>query len=192
MGSGRAAAGHSLAELLVVSAVIGLVMAGVFTILRSALDVYSWGAGRVEAQQSARIALERMAKELREAGYDPRLAGIAPILTAEPARVTFQRDLDGDGVVDATSERVTFLLRPGETVLRRDAGAGAQPVVEGVRRFVLTYFDGAGHATTDARAVASVQIYLETGIPDPIAVMQTRVSLRNRRGRARGGRVGFC
>jgi hypothetical protein len=185
MGSWRAAAGHSLAELLVASAVIGLVMAGVLTILRSGITTYGWGAARVEAQQSARIALERMVKELREAGYDPRLAGIAPILTAAPDRVTFQRDLDGDGLVDVTRERVTFLLRPGETVLRRDAGAGAQPIIEGVRRLVLTYFDAAGVATADAGAVASVQIHLETGLGGPVAIMRTRVSLRNRQGRGR-------
>jgi type II secretory pathway component PulJ len=185
MDSWRGAGGHSLAELLVATAVIGLVLAGVFTVLQSGLETYGWGAARVDAQQSARIALERMVKELRDAGYDPRLAGIAPIVAAGPAGVTFQRDLDGDGVVDATRERVTFLLRPGETVLRRDAGAGAQPIIEGVRRFVLTYFDGAGRATADTGKIASIQIYLETGLAGPVIVMQTRVSLRNRQGRVR-------
>lgn len=182
MGAWRAAGGHSLAELLVATAIVGLVMAGVYTILHTGLKTYGWGAARVDAQQSARIALERMVKELREAGYDPRLAGIAPILVAEPARVTFQRDLDGDGVMAATRERVTFVLRPGETVLRRDAGAGAQPIIEGVRRLVLTYFDGAGRATADAGAIASIRIYLETGLGGPVIVMQTQVSLRNRPG----------
>ena len=137
----HADAGYSLIELLVATAVLGLVMAGLLVILRSGTTTYRWGAARIEAQQSARAALERMAKELRGAGYDPTSAGIAAIVIAEPARVAFQWDLDGDGVVDPTRERVTFVLRPGESILRRDAGGGAQPIINGVKRFALTYFD---------------------------------------------------
>ncbi len=176
------AGGYSLAELLVATAVLGLVMAGILGLLQSSVQAYLWGAARVEAQQSARVALERMAKELREAGYDPKAAGIEPIVAAEPTRVVFQRDLDGDGVVDPTSERVTFLLRPGESVLRRDAGAGAQPVVTDVRRLALTYFDRAGLATIDPLAVASIRMEIEVGPATPAVVMRTQVTLRNRGG----------
>ena len=74
-----------------------------------------------------RYALERMASELREAGYDPTAAGIAPVVVAEPTRVEFLRDMNGNGVIDPTRERVTYVLRAGESILRRDAGGGAQP-----------------------------------------------------------------
>ncbi len=177
----RPAGGLSLAELLVSLAVLGLVLAGLFAILHSGLKAYGWGVGRVEAQQAARVALERMARELREAGYDPRGAGIQPIVAAAPALVTFQRDLNGNGVVDPTRERVTFLLRAGESVLRRDAGGGAQPIIEGVRRFGLTYFDSAGAPTTDPSRVRSVLIRVEVGLAGPVAVMETQVSVRNNR-----------
>ncbi len=178
----RAAAGYSLPELLVGVAVLGLVLSAVLGILQASLQAYRWGAARVEAQQSARIALERMIKELREAGYDPRAAGIEGIVVAEPTRVVFQRDLDGDGVVDATSERVTFLLRPGDSVLRRDAGGGAQPIINDVRRFHLTYFDEADHVTPDPATVVSIQIEIEVGSAHAAVVMRTQVTLRNRRG----------
>jgi len=105
-------------------------MASTLTLLHLGLRAWVWGAARVEAQQSARYAVERLAGELREAGYDPTGAGIAPVVLAEPTRVVFQRDFNGNGVVDPTHERVTYLLRPGESILRRDAGGGAQPVVE--------------------------------------------------------------
>src|SRR6266852_3982305 len=88
-------------------------------------------------------------------------AGIQPVVAAAPALVTFQRDLNGNGVVDPTHERVTFLLRAGESVLRRDAGGGAQPIIDGVRRFDLTYFDRARAPTTDPSRVDSVRIQLE-------------------------------
>jgi prepilin-type N-terminal cleavage/methylation domain-containing protein len=182
MTAWRGARGHSLPELLVAMAVLGLVMAGALSLLQSSLAAYRWGGARVESQRSARIALERMAKELREAGYDPRAAGIDAITVAEPARVVFQRDLDGDGAVDPTSERVTFLLRPGESVLRRDAGGGAQPVVNDVRRLALTYFDRDGVATADPAAVAAIRIDIEVGSAAAAVSMQTDVTLRNRGG----------
>jgi len=177
----RPAGGLSLAELLVSLAVLGLVLAGLFGILHSGVKAYGWGVGRVEAQQAARVALERMARELREAGYDPRGAGIQPVVAAAPALVTFQRDLNGNGVVDPTRERVTFLVRAGESVLRRDAGGGAQPIIENVRRFGLTYFDSAGAPTTDPARVRSVLIRVEVGLAGPVAVMETQVSVRNNR-----------
>ncbi len=179
MRAWRTADGVSLAELLVSLAVLGLVLAAVFGVLHGAVTAYGSGAGRVEAQQSARVALERLTAELREAGYDPKGAGILPIVVAAPGLVTFQRDLDGDGVVDTTRERVTFLLRPGDTVLRRDAGGGAQPIIDGVRQFRLSYFDRAGVPVTDPARVALVRIHLEVGLIGPVAAMQTDVSLRN-------------
>ena len=178
MSAWRAPGGYSLPDLLVSTAVAGLVLAAMLGILRSGLSAYGWGAARVSAQQGARIAVERMARELREAGYDPRGAGIAAIVVAEPARVTFQRDLDGDGLVDPTSERVTLLLRPGESVLRRDAGGGAQPLVNDVRRFALRYFDRRGVETVDPAAVASIGIELEVGQGAAALTMRTEVALR--------------
>ncbi len=175
----HAPAGYSLVDLLVALAVGGGLMASTLTLLHLGLRAWVWGAARVEAQQSARYALERMAGELREAGYDPTVAGIAPVVLAEPTRVVFQRDLNGNGVVDPTRERVTYLLRPGETILRRDAGGGAQPVVEGVRGFRLTYLARAGEPTTDPAAVTAVRIRLEIGGNDAGVVMETQATLRN-------------
>jgi len=105
--------------------------------------------------------------------------GIAPVLVAEATRVVFQRDLDGDGVIDPTSERVAFLVRAGESVLRRDAGGGAQPIINDVRRLALTYLDRVGRATGDPAAVASIGIELAVGPVESPVVMETQVTLRN-------------
>jgi type IV pilus assembly protein PilW len=179
MGAWREARGFSLAELLVVTAVLGCVLAGLWTLLQAGFTAYGFGTARIEAQQSARVALERMVKELREAGYDPTGAGIAAITIAEPERVVFQRDLNGNGAIDPTRERVTFLLRPGESVLRRDAGGGAQPVIEGVRRLALTYYDRAGAVTADPARVAAIRIQLEVAFGGPGIVAESHVTLRN-------------
>ena len=63
--------GFTLAELLVVTALVGLVMAGVLSLLMSSNQSYQRGTNQVEAQQAARVAMARMAQEIREAGYNP-------------------------------------------------------------------------------------------------------------------------
>jgi type II secretory pathway component PulJ len=177
---GRADRGYSLVDMLVALAVGGGMLAASATLLHLGLHAWVWGAARVEGQQAARYALERMASELREAGYDPTAAGIAPVVVAEPARVAFQRDLNGNGVVDPTRERVTYLLRAGESILRRDAGGGAQPVINGVRALQLIYLDRDGVETTDPAAVMSVRARLEVGSAGTGVLMETQATLRNR------------
>ena len=139
--------GTSLIELLVAMAMAGLVMAATVTLLLAGQAAYTVGTARAEATQSARVALERMGSELRQAGYDPQGTRFEPILVAEPARITLQRDLNENGVIDLTRERITYFLRG--TVLRREAGGGAQPLAEGVSGLWLTYYDRADVPTTD-------------------------------------------
>src|SRR3972149_4150265 len=143
----RAEAGFSLAELLASTALMSVLMAATLTVLVAGEGSHGLRAARLGAHQAARIALERMTRELREAGYDPTGIGLRAVVVAEPTRVAFQRDLNGNGVLDPTRERVTYLLRG--SVLRREAGAGAQPIIEGVRSLALPYFDRAGEGTTD-------------------------------------------
>lgn len=176
----RGSGGYSLVDMLVALAVGGGMLAATVTVLHLGLRAWIWGAARIEAQQAARYALERMASELREAGYDPTAAGIAPVVVAESARVAFQRDINGNGVVDPTRERVTYLLRAGESILRRDAGGGAQPVINGVRAFRLTYLDREGAETADPAAVIAVRVWLEVGGAEARVVMETQATLRNR------------
>jgi len=173
--------GFSLIELLVAMAMAGLVMAATVTLLLAGHAAHAVGTARAEATQSARVALERMGSELRHAGYDPQGTRFEPILVAEPARVTLQRDLNENGVIDPTRERITYLLRG--TVLRRDAGGGAQPLAEGVSGLQLTYYDRADVPTTDPAKVASVGIRIEvaraTVFTLPPIIMDTRVRFRN-------------
>ncbi len=180
MAKRRADGGYSLVDMLVALAVGGGMLAASLTLLHLGVRAWVWGAARVEAQQSARYALERMVSELREAGYDPTVAGIAAVVVAEPARVAFQRDANGNGVIDPTRERVTYLLRAGESILRRDAGGGAQPVINGVRALRLTYLDREGAETTDPAAVVAVRVRLEVGTTGAGVLMEAQATLRNR------------
>jgi prepilin-type N-terminal cleavage/methylation domain-containing protein len=180
-GAFRGERGFALVELLVAMAMTGLVMAATVTLLLAGHAAHAVGTARAEATQSARVALERMGSELRQAGYDPQGKRFEPILVAEPSRVTLQRDLNENGVIDSTRERITYLLRG--TVLRREAGGGAQPLAEGVSGLQLTYYDRGDARTTNPALVASVGIRIEvsraTAFTLPPIIMETRVRFRN-------------
>jgi type II secretory pathway component PulJ len=171
-----------LAELLTALAVSGLVLAAATTLLMQGQRVFTSGAARVESQQSARIALTRMAREIRQAGLGG--GSFPPIALAEPSRLVLQHDLDGNGIVGARGEMVTWLL--SGSVLRRNAGGGAQPIVGGVRALAFSYLDAAGLATTDPTAVRTVVVRLTTEPEQPGAggaaatTLTTEVRLRNR------------
>lgn len=168
----------TLAELLVSIAVLGLVLSAGFIVIDQGHRVYTHGVARVEAQQAARIALERMAREIRQAG-----TGFAPMALSvvERMRLVLHLDLDGDGTTGDRRETITWLLS-GST-LRRNGGGGAQPIVEGVRDLVLDYFDAEGRPTQEPDQVRAVTITVVTEAgPRGVGAttLQTGVRLRNR------------
>jgi hypothetical protein len=173
-----------LADLLVAMAVFGVVSAAMSTVLQQSTCVYTVGAARAESQQSARVAVERLSGEIRTAGVGPRPAGFPAIAVAEPSRIVLHHDLDGDGLAAGPGETVTWTL-VGAT-LRRDAGGGAQPVIDGVRGFALEYQDASGNTAPTADEVRIVVIRLVTGAAWHLAdrsittTLSTRVRLRNR------------
>jgi len=122
---GRDEGGFTMIELMISAAVLGVVMAGLLGLLTASRDAYSRGTSAIDAQQNARVALERMAKEIREAGYHPRppdtspetcppgaeslypsagRSGSAcwsfyPIVAQTSSSMTLQYDWNGDGAI---------------------------------------------------------------------------------------------
>ena len=109
------------------------------------------------------------------------------VAVAEPSRIVLQSDLDGDGVIGGSGETIAWRLAPGG-VLRRDAGGGAQPIVNGVRAFTLTYLEASGAVTGAPSAVRAVRIELvaeptrpaSPGARRVVSALATTVVLRNR------------
>lgn len=178
----RDARAMNLAELLVSLALLGLVLTGALSALDQGRRVWTFGVARVEAQQSARVALERVAYDVRRAGFGS--AEFAAISVAERARLVLQVDQDGNGVISGVGETITWRL--AGTILRRDAGGGAQPIVNGVRAFTLRYLDGRGAETAHPLDVRALIVELTVDADHapsragaPVS-MSTRVRLRNR------------
>lgn len=201
-------AGFTLSELLVAIAIVGVVMAGLFTFISTGESHLQMGAGQVEAQENARIVFDLMIKEIRGAGFDPRSAGVAEtawfpaivntggagLPTATGFRL--QNDLNGNGVWDA-SERVQYVI--AGTSLRRqvlDAAGGIQQddvIVAGLDTgagVAFQYLNGTGGAPATERDIRSLVVMLQTQPPVTAAVhaehglvrvrMTDSVRLRNR------------
>jgi prepilin-type N-terminal cleavage/methylation domain-containing protein len=79
----RGEGGFTLIELMIAAAVLGLVMAGLLSVLSGSQRAYTRGSNTSDAQQTVRTAIERIAKEIREAGYHPQTPDTAP-LTCPP------------------------------------------------------------------------------------------------------------
>jgi prepilin-type N-terminal cleavage/methylation domain-containing protein len=181
----RDRSGFTLAELLVVCAVAGLVLGGISMILIEGHQVYLVGSSQVEAQQAVRAALERMAQDIQGAGYDPKgFAGQLPqpqppppllpcpwnpIVGASPGfgvptatSLTVQNDNNGDGCIQA-AERVWYNLS-GRDLQRQDFSVDAVPLtfIGGVQALTFTYLDIDGNATADTTRIRSVDITLTT------------------------------
>ena len=174
----------TLADILVSLALVGLVVGAMLVTLEQGHQAWSVGAARVEAQQSARAALAWLTGELRGAGQGSTTQPALSVV--EPTRLVLHVDRNHDGVIAGAGESVTWKL--DRDILRRDAGAGAQPVINGVRALAFRYFDGHGQETADPGAVRRVRIVLTTRADHARSLatdllgptLTTEVRLRNR------------
>ena len=148
--------GFTLAELLAVIAILGIMLAGLVTLQMQGQQSYLIGSHRVEAQQNGRVALELMIRELRS----------ATSVTAIPSatNMTF---------VDENGNQVQYAL--AGSVLNRTVGGVATPLIGGVITLNLTYFsayDGSTNTGTVTALPANVRlvlVQLVTGTEETVA-----------------------
>lgn len=167
--------GFTLTELLVVTAVLGMILAGVVVIQQQGQQAYLFGAHRVEVQQNNRAALELMVRELRS----------AKSVTAIPSatNLTF---------VDENDSTIQYQL--SGTTLNRTVAGTTTGLIGGVETLAMAYYSDwpKGSATpttaTTAATVKLVRIQLVTGTEDQAgpgspsnqhATMESLVQLRN-------------
>jgi len=183
--------GFTLAELLVAIAVVGLIMTGLLSLMMTGNQTYLTGSNQIEAQQAARVALERMVREIRGAGYNPKGALCLPVtncpIVGAPGKggldstaLMIQNDTDNDGVFEAT-EHIAYTLN-GTDLQRQDFAPGGdatpQTIVGGIQALKFTYLDENGNLTGKPKDVRSVQISLTTQPENQPATWQTgRVSV---------------
>ena len=167
--------GFSLAELLIVIALLGLMLTGLLAVQMQGQKSYLIGSHRVEAQQNGRVALELMVRELRSAQSVNAIPNATDMTFVDENGSTIQYQLTG-------------------SVINRITGGVTTPLIGGVVAFNLTYFsdyNGAtntGTTTAVAGNVSSVRLQLVTGTEESVAsysdanqraTMEMMVRLRN-------------
>lgn len=194
--------GFTLAELLVVTALVGLVMAGVLSLLMSSNQSYQRGTNQVEAQQAARVAMARISQEIREAGYNPSSATtFNPVISFSATGLTIQNDWNANGAIDNTitvtdpvkgtarGEQVIYALS-GTNLTRRETGVDGTPqvLISGVQSLAFEYLDitdvttaTAGNIRTVVMTATVSQFTGPSAAVNPANVVLTnRIRLRNK------------
>jgi prepilin-type N-terminal cleavage/methylation domain-containing protein len=149
--------GFSLSELLVVSAVIGLLMAGITALNQQGVQAYVAGSNRVETQQNARVAVDMMTRELRSATSITTLTS-------------------GTDLTFVNQDGQTIRYQVAGTTLSRTQAGVTRVLAGGVESLAMTYY-----STFDV----STGTYTTTTVPAQVRVI--RLVIRTRTEETSGG-----
>jgi len=201
--------GFTLAEMLVVCALLGTVMAGVLSLVMVGQESATATANKVDALANARMGIDRVIEEIREAGYLPQGPQCPtapttpcppynyafPAVTAQTATaLTIQNDWNADNVIQTVAvtdpisgaqrgEQVVYSFNAGQ-LRRQEIGIDAAPVVvaAGIIGLTYTFLDQNNAVTGTAANIRTVTVTLTTqqSAGQPQVTMAHRVRLRNR------------
>jgi type II secretory pathway pseudopilin PulG len=192
----RGQAGYTVAEMLVTAAVIGLVMAGLTSLIMTGSQTWVVGANRAEAVQNGRLVLFRMAQEIRNGGADPRnTASFPAIQRLAPPAVGFviSNDWSADGAIDPLTplgftggrgEQITYDFTAGNLRRRESMVDGAPVVITEVNAITFTYRDAddnditaSAHLAGTAPNIRTVEITVTTDPDNQAGSTSDRVSV---------------
>lgn len=188
--------GFSLAELLVVCAILGFIMAGLFALQRQGQLAYLTGSARVEVQQNARFALDMMISDIRTAlpqpgGGTTMLAAIDVNCQNGPAPT------NGGGTsirfLDENNVDTTYAIAAAGV---GDCTAASAPclqknlvtVIGGVQQLQIWCYNSLGNLDSTLGNVREVRVQIRTKTErgatagtagDQHAVAESRVRFRN-------------
>jgi type IV pilus assembly protein PilW len=170
--------GFTLTEILVVMAIAGIVIAGIYTMYSSQNRSYMTQEQIAAMQQNLRAATYFIEREIQMAGCDPSQTNAPGILTANKNSIHFTLDITDnagtgppDGDTGDPNEDITYSLYDsggdGDFDLGRDTGGGNQALAENIDALDFVYLnssgvpldnDGFGNVTTDIPNIRSIQI----------------------------------
>jgi prepilin-type N-terminal cleavage/methylation domain-containing protein len=168
-------AGFTLLESLVAMALSAVMLAFVTGTVVSALRAQRRQTGEVAALNDAKLAFERVTRDIR---------GADPLTDAAPDRITLAVRSEGTTVRTVTYERAAG----AHSLVATEAATGARTLVgnlaPGQPLFLFHLTDGStttGAPTLDLRSVVAVTVRLQVA-PEaggPVVDLTNRVTLRN-------------
>ncbi|WP_162924453.1 PilW family protein [Rubrobacter indicoceani] len=165
--------GFTLPELLVTIMLLTIMLSALYGIFDASVRVFSMGNDRTEANENARLSLNRMEREIR-AAYPPS-SGTTLLLTNNPGEISFRHNPSG------TPETVTYRRGALDGAGRGPLERNGQPVVDNVSALEFRYCSTPDSCTSISEAnVRLVRISLTTSENGRDQTLTTDVYLRNR------------
>jgi prepilin-type N-terminal cleavage/methylation domain-containing protein len=188
--------GFTLAELLIVCAILGFMMGALFTLQRQGQLAYLTGAARVEVQQNARLALDTMITDLRSA--QPVAGSTTQVISAIDANCSTGTPPSGGGGTsisfsDQNGTAVAYTLS-GTNCSTSSTGCDLQrngvTVIGGVQQLQIWCYNNASPSVLNATLanIREIRIQIRTrtergaqtgSAGDQHAVVEGRVRFRN-------------
>lgn len=133
--------GYTGVEAIIVAALLGLLIGAIFMPLVTGQFYWHRGESDAEVRRKARLAIDRVVRDIRHAGY--KSTGVDFLKGAKADDITFQADFDEDD-----SAEIIRYFKDGETLKKSVQKQGeltpsVSQVSEYVKSFNLTYFDTA-------------------------------------------------
>lgn len=155
--------GFTLVELLVTIAVSGLLLTAVSQLFITSNKTYTVQEQVLRIQQEVRSGLDRFARDVRMAGYDPTdSASNAGFTIANSTNLRMQYDFNENGTCDIDRE-YQYSVGDGELEVQRGGSGGFQTLVKNVNsmNFQYTLADGTttnNPTNTDKIRLVSINI----------------------------------
>jgi type IV pilus assembly protein PilW len=163
--------GFTLLEILVATAITGVVMGSIYTSFYSQDKSYVTQSEVAEMQQNLRGGMSLMMKEIRMAGCDPTGIANAGIIRATPDLISFTLDIRGantddppDGDTSDPNERITYTLYDSnhdgvnDTLGRRTGGGRNSPAAANMDALDFVYLDKNGTPTNVLSEIRSIEV----------------------------------
>ncbi len=160
--------GMTLIELMIVITIISFVILGLVTFFGGGIRSWISGQNQLQAQREARIALDKIAKEIREAN------GVIEGFSYEKAiEVSFPTILNKNNAI-FKYDKATESIRTGNNNILLDN------VPDG--GFNILYFDINGDICEADKNASKVEVSIEVdvdGDKNPDITLKTEINLRN-------------
>jgi prepilin-type N-terminal cleavage/methylation domain-containing protein len=189
--------GFTLAEVLVTSVLMVLVLLPIYTVFAAGRNTYNRGMSKAEIQQDARLALDWMTREARMAGYEsPNLANpacptpktaLCALPTKLPARIGLRGDVDGDDTTEEVEYELQNCVNQICDLVRRERGwdgatstwsawSADEMIAGNVEALTFTYIPA---ITNPTRVRLQVDVREPNTGPDMAFVVVSEMELRN-------------
>jgi type IV pilus assembly protein PilW len=140
--------GFTLIELMITLAMTGIIVAAVYSVYTVQSRAYGKQEQVADIQQTLSAAVFLMTQDIRMAGFQPEDgAGSKPGITeATEIKLTFGKDLDGDGNL-VGSEETTYEFKNADQTLTRNIGSGDQILGDNIEAVEFLYTLASGDST---------------------------------------------